>query len=55
VHYCNLLAVLYGREIWSITLREEHRLRMFEKRILRIIFGLKTGEMIGSWMNLYNE
>jgi hypothetical protein len=50
-----LSVVLYGREIWSVTLREEHRLRVFEKRILRIIFGPKRGEIIGSWMNLHNE
>jgi hypothetical protein len=33
--------VLYGHEIWSLTLREEHRVRVFEKRVLRRIFGLK--------------
>jgi hypothetical protein len=36
-----LPAVLYGCEIWSLTLREEHRLRLFENRVLRRIFGLK--------------
>jgi hypothetical protein len=36
-----LPVVLYGCETWSLTLREEHRLRMFENRVLRRIFGLK--------------
>jgi hypothetical protein len=37
----NLPLLLYGCEIWSLTLREEHRLRVFEKRVLRRIFGPK--------------
>jgi hypothetical protein len=36
--------VLYGCETWSLTLREEHRLRIFENRVLRRIFGQKRGE-----------
>jgi hypothetical protein len=40
--------ILYGYETWSLTLREEHRLRVFEKRMLRRIFGLKREED-GSW------
>jgi hypothetical protein len=36
-----LPVVLYGCETWSLTLREEHRLRVFENRVLRRIFGLK--------------
>jgi hypothetical protein len=36
--------VLYGRETWSLTLREEHRLRVFENRVLRRIFGPKREE-----------
>jgi hypothetical protein len=43
--------VLYGCETWSLTLREEHRLRVFESRLLRRIFGSKTGE----WRKLHNE
>jgi len=43
--------VLYGCETWSLTLREEHRLRMFENRILRRIFGLKTEEVARGWKN----
>jgi hypothetical protein len=40
--------VLYGCETWSPTLREEHRLRVFENRVLRI-FGLKRDEVTGEW------
>jgi hypothetical protein len=41
----NLPVVLYACEIWSLTLREEHRLRMFENNVLRLrIFGLKSGD-----------
>jgi hypothetical protein len=39
--------VLYGCETWSPRLREEHRLRMFESRVLRRIFGLKRDEVTG--------
>jgi hypothetical protein len=39
--------VLYGCESWSLTLREEHTLRMFENRLLRRIFGPKREELIG--------
>jgi hypothetical protein len=42
-----LPAVLYGCETWSLTLREEHRLRMFENRVLRRIFGPKRDEVTG--------
>jgi hypothetical protein len=41
--------VLYGRETWSLTLREEHILRVFEKRVLRRIFGPKRDEVTGGW------
>jgi hypothetical protein len=46
--------VLYGCETWSLTLREEHKLRVFEKRVLRI-FGLKRDEVTGGWRKLHNE
>jgi hypothetical protein len=46
---------LYGCETWSLTLREEHRLRVFENRVLRIIFGPKRDEVTGEWRNLHNE
>jgi hypothetical protein len=47
--------VLYGCETLSLTLREEHRLRVFENRVLRRIFGLKRGEVMGGWRKLHNE
>jgi hypothetical protein len=47
--------VLYGCETWSLILREEHRLRVFENRVLRRIFGPKRGEIIGGWRELHNE
>jgi hypothetical protein len=50
-----LLVVLYGCETWSLTLREEHRLRVFENRMLRRIFGPKRDEVTGGWRNLHNE
>jgi hypothetical protein len=50
-----LPVVLYGRENWSLTLRVEHRSRVFENRVLRRIFGAKRGEVVGSWRRLHNE
>jgi hypothetical protein len=50
-----LPVVLYGCETWSVTLREEHRLRVFENRVLRRIFGPKRDEVTGSWRKLHNE
>jgi hypothetical protein len=47
--YGNLPVVLYGCETWSLTLREEHILRMFENRVLRRIFGPKRDEVTGEW------
>jgi hypothetical protein len=47
--------VLYGCETWSLTLREDHRLRVFENRVLRRIFGLKRDEVTGEWRKLHNE
>ena len=49
-----LPVVLYGCEAWSLTLREKCRLRVFENRILRGIFGLKRDEN-GEWRRLHNE
>jgi hypothetical protein len=46
--------VLYGCETWSLTLREEHRLRVFENRVLRRTFGPKSEED-GSWRKLHND
>jgi hypothetical protein len=50
-----LPVVLYGRETWSLTLREERRLRVFENRVLRRIFGPKRDEATGEWRRLHNE
>jgi hypothetical protein len=47
--------ILYGCETWSLILREEHRLRAFENRVLRRIFGSKTNEVIGGYRKLHNE
>jgi hypothetical protein len=44
--------VLYGCETWSLTLREEHRLRVFENRVLRRIFGPKRYDVMGEWSKL---
>jgi hypothetical protein len=49
-----LPVVLYGCETWSLTLREEHRLRVFENRVLRV-FGPKRNEVTGEWRKLHNE
>ena len=50
-----LPVVLYGCETWSLTLREECRLRVFENRVLRKIFGPKRDEVTGEWRKLHNE
>jgi hypothetical protein len=50
-----LPVVLYGCETWSLTLREEHKLGVFENRVLRRIFGSKKDEVIGCWRKLHNE
>ena len=47
--------VLYGCETWSLTLREEHRLRVFENRVLRRIFGTRWDGVTGEWRKLHNE
>jgi hypothetical protein len=46
---------LYGCETWSLALREEHRLRVFENRVLRRIFGPKKDEVTEKWRKLHNE
>jgi hypothetical protein len=50
-----LLVILYGCKTWSLTLREEHTLRVLEKRATRRYFGLKREEVIGEWRKLNNE
>jgi len=47
--------LLYGRETWSLALREERRLRVFDNRVLRRIFGPKRDEVTGEWKKLHNE
>ena len=50
-----LPVVLYGCEIWSLTLREERRLMVFENSVLRRVFGQKRVEVTGEWRKLHNE
>jgi hypothetical protein len=50
-----LPVVLYRCETWSLTVREENRLRTFENRLLRRRFGLKRDKMAGGWIKLHNE
>jgi hypothetical protein len=50
-----LPVVLYGCKTLSLTLREEHRLRVFENRVFRRIFGSKRDEVTGGWRKLHNE
>ena len=47
--------VLYGCETWSLVLREERRLRVFENRVLRNIFGHKSDKVTGEWRRLHYE
>jgi hypothetical protein len=55
--YKNIIlpGVLYGCETWSLTSRKESRLRVFENRVLRRIFGPKRDDVIGEWRKLHNE
>jgi hypothetical protein len=50
-----LPVIFYGCETWSLTLREEHRLRVFENKVLRRVFGPKRDEVSGGWRKLHNE
>jgi hypothetical protein len=50
-----LPVALYGCETWSLTLREDYRLRVFENRVLRKIFGSMGDEVVGGWRKLHNE
>jgi len=50
-----LSALLYGREIWSLTLREERRLRVSENRVMRKIFDPMRDKVTGDWRKLRNE
>jgi len=50
-----LFVVLYGRETWSLTLREIRKLRVFDNRVLRRIFGLNRDEVRREWGKIHNE
>ena len=50
-----LPVVLYGCETWALTLREERRLRVFQNRVLRRVFGPKRDEVTGEWRKLHKE
>jgi len=50
-----LCVALYGCETWSLTFREEHRLRVFGNRVLRRILGPRRDEVRGEWRGLHNE
>jgi hypothetical protein len=50
-----LPVVLYGCEAWSLTLREEQKLKVFKNRVLRKIFGPKRDEVTGEWRRLHNK
>jgi len=50
-----LPVVFYGCETWSLTLREERKLRVFENMVLRRIFGPRREEVTGEWRRLHNE
>jgi hypothetical protein len=50
-----LPVILYGCETWSQVLREEHRLRVIENKVLSRIFGSKGDEVTGGWRKLHNE
>jgi hypothetical protein len=50
-----LPVVLHGCKIWCLTLREEHRLKVFENMVLRKTFGSKRDEVRGDWKRLHNE
>ena len=50
-----LPVVLYGCEAWSLKLRQERKLRVFENMVLRRIFGSRRDEVTGEWRRLHNE
>ena len=58
--YCLMFVIIlpvvwYGFETWSLTFRDERRLRVFENKVLRRIFGTKREELTGEWRRLHNE
>ena len=50
-----LPVVFYGSETMSLTLREERKLRVFENRVLRRLFGTRRDEVTGEWRRVHNE
>jgi len=55
IYRSTVLPVLYGSETLSLTLRGDHKLKVFENRVLRGIFGPKIDKVRGEWRRLYNE
>ena len=55
IYRTTILPVLYGCETWSLTLREEWKLRVFENMVLRRICGPRRDEITGEWRRLHNE
>jgi len=55
IHRNTTPSVLYGCDTWSLTLREEYRLKVFENRVLRKIFGSQREKETGDWRRLHNE
>ena len=55
IHRTKILLLVYACETWSLTLREERRLRVFENRVLRGMFGPKRDEVTGEWRKPHNE
>jgi hypothetical protein len=51
----NFVCCFYGCKTWLFTLREKCKLRIFENRVLRTVFGPKTEEVTGEWRILHNE
>jgi hypothetical protein len=47
--------MVYGCEAWSLKLRDERRLKVFENRVLRRVFGPRRDELTGEWRKLHNE
>jgi hypothetical protein len=50
-----MFSVVYGCETWSLTLKDVCRLKVFENRVLRIIFGPNRNKVSGEWRKLHNE
>jgi hypothetical protein len=55
IYRTKILPVVYVCDCWSLTLRKERKLRVFQYRVLRRIFGSKMGEVTGEWRKLHNE